>query len=111
MVAYIPARGDVVFLNCDPQAGTEIAGKRPALVLSQYKYNQISGRIITCPITATIRKNNFEVVIPKGYKVSGVIISDQIKSFDWKAREAKFICKLPDTIVLDAIDRFSALIS
>ncbi len=77
-------------MNFTPQSGHEQAGKRPAIVLSPLKYNRKTGLLITCPITSKIKGYPFEVAV-EGKKISGVILSDQIKSFDWKTRKAVFI--------------------
>ncbi len=93
---YVPHRGDVVWLDFDPQAGQEQAGKRPAFVISPASYNRRVGLAWFCPITSKIKGYPFEVRVPEGLAVTGAILSDQIKSLDWKARKAAFICKLPD---------------
>lgn len=98
-MAYIPDRGDVVWLDFNPQAGHEQAGKRPAFVLSPAAYNQKVGLALLCPVTNQIKGYPFEVDIPENLKVTGTVLADQIKSLDWRARNAKFICKLPDEIV------------
>lgn len=99
MEEYVPNRGDVVWINMSPQAGHEQAGKRPALVLSPASYNGRVGLAIFCPITNQIKGYPFEVVIPSGHEVTGAILSDQIKSLDWKARRAQFNCELPENII------------
>lgn len=100
---YVPQRGDVIWLDFDPQLGHEQAKRRPALVLSAEQYNKITGLGVFCPITSKEKGYPFEVAIPKGYPTSGVILADQVKNLDWKARKATFICKLPDTLVEDVI--------
>jgi mRNA interferase MazF len=92
---YIPERGDLIWLNFNPQSGHEQAGKRPAIVLSPLKYNRKTGLFITCPITSKIKGYPFEVAV-EGKKISGVVLSDQVKSFDWKSRNAIFIEKASD---------------
>ena len=86
---YIPARGDVVWIDMNPQAGHEQAGRRPAVVLSPSAYNSKVGLALFCPITNQIKGYPFEVIIPEGFKVSGAVLSDQVKSLDWKVRKAK----------------------
>ena len=93
-MSYIPKKADIVWLEFDPQAGHEQAGHRPALVLSPESYNSRTGLAIFCPITSHEKGYPFEVKLPKGFKVSGVILSDQIKSLDWKDRKAKFLCRV-----------------
>jgi mRNA interferase MazF len=92
---YYPRRGDLVWLNFDPRAGHEQAGRRPALVLSPESYNRKVGLALFCPITTQQKGYPFEVAIPAGLEISGVILSDQVKSLDWKARETRFGCRLP----------------
>ena len=79
---YCPGQGDVVWLEFDPQRGYEQAGRRPALVLSPIDYNRKSGLAILCPVTKQIKNYPFEVVIPQGLSVQGIILVDQIKSFE-----------------------------
>ena len=95
---YTPDRGDVVWLNFTPQSGHERAGTRPALVVSPRAYNQKSGLMLACPITTKIKGYPFEVVI-HAKKTSGVILADQIKSFDWKARKAAFVERAPKLVL------------
>jgi len=81
---YIPDRGDVVWLMFDPQAGHEQAGRRPALVISPKAYNAKIGLSFVCPITGQAKQYPFEVGIPSGLPVSGVVLADQLKSLDWR---------------------------
>ncbi len=81
------------------------------MVLSPQKYNQKVGLAIFCPITNNIKGYPFEVIIPKGYKVSGAILSDHVKNLDWCARNVEFICKLPDKIIVDVLKKLGTLIS
>lgn len=89
----MPERGDLVWLVFDPQAGHEQAGRRPALVLSPAKYNEKAGLAMCCPVTSQVKGYPFEVRVA-GKKISGVVLADQVKSLDWRAREAKFIERL-----------------
>ena len=107
---YIPTRGDIVWLDFDPQAGHEQAGHRPALVISPKEYNEKVGLALFCPITSQTKKYPFEVVIPDYLNITGVILSDQLKSLDWKSRNAKLICKLPLDYVHDVIEKIKVLI-
>ena len=93
--AYCPRPADIVWLTLDPQAGHERAGHRPAVVLSPERYNRKVGLALFCPITTRSKGYPFEVAIPAGLEVSGVVLSDQVKSLDWKARNARFACRLP----------------
>jgi mRNA interferase MazF len=98
-MVYVPDRGDAVWLSFNPQTGHEQAGRRPALVLSPASYNGKVGLAIFCPITNQIKGYPFEVVIPSGLKVTGAVLSDQVKSLDWHARRAELLCSLPDETV------------
>lgn len=96
---YVPKRGEAVWLNFDPHAGHEQAGRRPAVVLSPEAYNRRVGLAIFCPITNQVKGYPFEVAIPPRLDVTGVILSDQIKNLDWRARHATLICALPMEII------------
>jgi mRNA interferase MazF len=93
---YTPQRGDVVWLDFQPQTGREQGGRRPAVVLSNGNYNKIVGLAIFCPITSKIKGYPFEVALPVNFTISGVILVDQVKSLDWNTREVEFISKLDD---------------
>lgn len=108
---YIPNRGDVVWISFNPQAGHEQAGRRPALVISPASYNGKVGLAILCPITSQVKGYPFEVTIPSGLKVAGAVLSDQVKNLDWRAREAEFICKLPQRATLEVLDKLGTLLS
>ncbi len=109
-MAYVPKRGDVVWLNFNPQAGSEQAGHRPALVLSPESYNQKVGLAIFCPITSQEKGYPFEVKIPAGLAVSGVVLTDQVKSLDWRSRQATLICPLPQKTVNQALRKLNVLL-
>lgn len=109
-MAYVPKRGDVVWLNFNPQAGSEQAGHRPALVLSPESYNQKVGLAIFCPITSQEKGYPFEVKIPAGLAVSGVVLTDQVKSLDWRSRQATLICQLPQKTVNQALRKLNVLL-
>ena len=107
---YVPARGDVIWITFNPQAGHERAGRRPALVLSPSSYNGKVGLAILCPVTSQIKGYPFEVAIPLGSKLEGVILADQVKSLDWRVRKVEFICKLPRETTNEVLDRLGALL-
>src|SRR5438270_8099109 len=86
--AYIPERGDAIWITLDPRAGHEQAGRRPALVLSPRAYNGRVGLALLCPITSQVKGYPFEVPLPDGLAVAGVVLADQVKSLDWRARQA-----------------------
>ncbi len=108
---YIPERGDVVWLEFNPQAGHEQAGKRPAVVISPKPYNEKVGLALVCPITSRAKGYPFEVPLPAGMAVSGVVLADQIKSLDWQARRSQFVCKAPAEVVADVIMKILVLVS
>lgn len=108
--AYVPNRGDAIWITLNPQAGHEQSGRRPAVVLSPGMYNGKVGLAILCPITNQIKGYPFEVLIPSGLATSGAILSDQVKSLDWRAREAELICKLPDNTVAETLQKLSILL-
>lgn len=107
---YIPERGDVVWLTFAPHSGHEQAGHRPALVLSPAAYNKKVGLAVFCPITTQVKGYPFEVPVPQGLKASGVVLSDQVKSLDWRARGAKFCCRLPHGAVAEVLEKLGTLI-
>jgi mRNA interferase MazF len=107
---YVPARGDAIWLTFAPQAGHEQSGRRPALVLSPASYNEKVGLAILCPITSQVKGYPFEVATPAGSRVSGVILADQVKSLDWRVRQAEFICKLPRKTIVEALEKLGALL-
>jgi len=109
-MAYIPNSGDIVWIMFNPQAGHEQAGHRPALVLSPKAYNGKVGLAILCPITSQVKGYPFEVKIPEGLEIGGAVLSDQVKSLDWKVRQAKFICKLPSATYNEVVQKLSTLI-
>ena len=108
---YIPQCGDVVRISLNPQAGHEQAGRRPAVVLSPRSYNGKTGLAILCPVTSHIKGYPFEVILPAGLPIAGAILSDQVKSLDWRARNAELVCTLPDEIVSEIIQKLGALLS
>jgi len=107
---YIPDRGDVVWINMNPQAGHEQTGRRPAVVLSPYPYNAKVGLALFSPISTRVKGYPFEVILPKGFKVTGAILSDQVKSLDWKARNVEFFDKIPESITLEILTKLATLL-
>jgi mRNA interferase MazF len=110
MPAYIPQRGDVIWITLNPQAGHEQAGRRPAIVVSPGAYNGKAGLVILCPITSQVKGYPFEVRIPGGLPVKGVILADQVKSLDWKARKAEQVCKLPPDVTREVLAKLRVLL-
>lgn len=109
-MAYVPDSGDIVWMMFNPQARHEQTDHRPALVLSPKAYNGKVGLAILCPITSQVKGYPFEVLLPEGLEVKGAILSDQVKSLDWKARKAQFICKLPPEKFNEVVKKLSTLI-
>jgi len=107
----VPERGDVVWITMNPAVGHEQMGRRPALVLSPLRYNTKVGLAILCPITNQIKGYPFEVPLPLGLPVQGVVLSDQAKSLDWGARRAEFICTIPAETATAVLQRLGRLVS
>lgn len=110
MSSYVPDRGDLVWLEFTPQAGSEQRGRRPALVLSPKSYNGKVGLALFCPLTSKVKGYPFEVMLPDGYAVSGVVLSDQLKSLDWRSRKVKFIERLTIDVMEMVIARVLTLL-
>jgi len=107
---YIPAKGDIVWLNFRPQSGREQSGRRPAVVISPLEYNKKVGLAIFCPITSQIKGYPFEVLLPDNYLTKGAIIADQIKSLDWQSRNAEFIEAIDSTLFEEISNKLKLLI-
>jgi mRNA interferase MazF len=99
-----------VWIDFSPQPRSEQAGRRPAVVLSPAAYNRKVGLALLCPITNQVKGYPFEVVIPEGLQVTGVILADQLKSLDWRRRNAAVIAPLPEETVTEVVGKISALI-
>lgn len=102
---YVPHCGDVVWITLNPQAGHKQAGRRPAVVLSPENHNGKIGLAILCLITTQIKGYPFEVLIPAGLPVAGAILSDQVKSLDWRARNAELICTLSTETISELLQK------
>jgi mRNA interferase MazF len=109
-MAYVPDRGDVIWVTFNPQAGHEQAGRRPALVLSPGQYNDKVGLLIACPVTNQRKGYPFEVSIPDNPQVTGVVLCDQVKSLDWRARRAEYLTTLPTAVVQDVLNKLNTLL-
>jgi mRNA interferase MazF len=107
---YVPERGDVIWLHFDPQAGHEQAGKRPALVLSPSAYNGRVGLALLCPITSQRKGYPFEVPLPSGLKVQGVVLADQVKGLDWRFRRAERVDSVPHAVLDEAVAKIRVLL-
>jgi mRNA interferase MazF len=109
--AYVPARGDAVWITLGPRAGHEQAGRRPALVLSPSAYNGRVGLALLCPITSQVKGYPFEVPLPAGSPVAGAVGADQVKSLDWRARKAARIGAVPEQVVEQVLQRLQTLLA
>lgn len=98
-------RGDLVWINFNPQAGHEQSGRRSAIVLSPKAFNETTGFVAVCPITQTVRGWGFEVLLPEGLAFNGVILTDQIKNLDWRARRIDVVGKAPNEVINECLDK------
>ena len=106
-----PERGDLIWLSFSPQSGREQAGRRPALVVSPSTYNSKVGLALVCPITSKVKGYPFEVALPEGELVQGVVLADQLRSLDWRSRDAELIAKAPTAVVERVLQLVGALLS
>jgi len=106
---YIPQKGDLVWLDFTPQSGHEQSGRRPAIVLSPSEYNEKTGLGIFCPLSSKEKGYPFEVKI-RNKKISGVVLSDHIKSLDWMSRNAELITKSSESELEEVLDKIKVLI-
>ena len=109
--AYVPDRGDIVWLQFDPQAGHEQAGRRPAFVVSPRAYNGRVGLALFCPVTARIKGYPFEVPLSESGTARGAVLSDQVKSLDWRARKAARFDRASEDVVAEVTARILALVA
>ena len=107
---WVPARGGDVSIAMDRTAGHEQSRRRPALVLSPAAYNGRAGLAVLCPITSQVKGYPFEVQVPDGLPVGGVVLSDQAKSLDWRARGAELLCAVPRETILAVLLRLETLV-
>ncbi len=110
MASYVPSRGDLVWLQFNPQAGHEQAGHRPALVISPSSYNRRVGLALCCPVTSQVKGYPFEVLLPAGLGVEGAVLSDQLKSLDWRVRKARRIATAPADVLEETVGKILALV-
>lgn len=97
---YVPDRGDIIWIDFDPQVGREQAGDRPAVVLSRRDYNARTGLAVVCPVTSRSKGYQHEVSLPSGLPVTGIVLCDQVKSLDWNGRGAAFVCVAPPGLMI-----------
>lgn len=110
MADYVPQRGEIVWLTFTPQAGHEQAGRRPALVLSPRAYNAKTSLMLACPVTSQVKGYPFEVLIPPGARIQGVILADQVRSLDWRARGAEPADALDAQTVAQVLEKIQLLL-
>lgn len=110
-VVSIPDRGDVVWVSLNPRAGHEQAGRRPSVVLSPAAYNGKVGLALLCPVTSQVKGYPFEVPLPPWLPVSGVVLADQVKSLDWRARKAEIVGTLPAEVIAEILRKLGSLLS
>jgi mRNA interferase MazF len=109
-VSEIPQAGDLVWVNFNPQAGREQAGRRPALVLSPGEYHQKTALAIVCPITSNTQPYPFKVFLPDGLPIGGAVLADQVKSIDRAARQLKIAGAAPGEVVAEVRAKIAALL-
>lgn len=107
---YVPERGDIVWLDFDPQKGKEIQKTRPALVISPRAYNQKIGLALFMPITSEIKGYPFEHVLDSIPDIQGAIVCDQLRSMDWRARNIRFLSVLSMLDMDDIVAKLKPLI-
>ena len=110
-MGWTPERGDIVWITMNPSVGHEQSDRRPALVVSPGSYNSKVGLAILCPITSQVKGYPFEVRIPDGLPVDGVVLSDQAKSLDWRSRGAELSCAMPEEGTLAVLHRLATLVA
>lgn len=110
MADYVPRKGDFVAVSLDPRSGHERRGRRPALVVSNDLFNRHTGLCVVCPVTSTRRDFPFHVEIPAGREVTGFVMVEQVKSIDYRSRDAKRIARAPETVVQDALSLLDAIV-
>lgn len=110
MPRYVPQKGDFISVTFDPQSGHEQKGRRPALVVSNHLFNQKTGLAIVCPLTTTNRDFPFHVAVIGNPDVSGFVMTEQVKSIDYRSRRAKYISKASDDVIGEVLAILDACI-
>ncbi|MBM3570618.1 MAG: mRNA-degrading endonuclease [Alphaproteobacteria bacterium] len=108
--AYQPERGDFALVDFDPRVGTEQSGRRPALILSPRSYNVATGLAFACPLTNQVKGSAFEVALPAGLGVTGVVLANQLRAIDWIERHASFHARAPRTLLDEVLARIEAVL-
>ena len=109
--ALVPERGDIVWISLDLQAGHEQSGRRPAVILSPATYNDRVGLALLCPVTSQVNGYPFEVLVPEGLAVTGVVLADQVKSLDWRVRHAEVVGRMPAETVANVLGKLGTLLA
>lgn len=109
-MAYLPKRGDAIWIDLDPRVGREQSGHRPALVLSPERYNRKMKVAICCPITSSARRTEFELILPRNLNVTGVVLVYQVRTVDWRERGARFMARVPDEVVEDVLRMLASIL-
>lgn len=99
-----PKRGAIIWVNFDPRRGHEQAGYRPALVLSNTRYNLATGMLVACPITSQVKGYPLEVPLPEGIQTTGVVLANQVKALDWRTRHVRIVEPAPHELVEEVLD-------
>ena len=107
---YCPDRGDFVWLDFDPIRGHEQRGRRPALVLTRRVFNERGGLCLACPVTSTDLGFSFDVKLPQGLQVKGVIRAHHLRSLSWTERQCEFLSKCPHEVFSEVLARVKALL-
>lgn len=108
-IQTVPELGALGWLVFDPQAGREQAGRRPAIVLSHTRYNDKAGLAVFCPISSRVKGYPFELAVPVGLPLSGVVLCDHIRSLDWRERQWQPVCKVPAAFIHEVMGRAMTL--
>ena len=109
-MSVIPDAGDLVWVNFNPQAGHEQAGRRPALVLSPGAYHEKTALAIVCPITSNTQPYPFKVLLPDGLPIGGAVLADQVKSIDRGARQLRIAGPAPRSVIIEVQAKIAALL-
>ena len=108
---WAPDRGDFVWMNFSPRVGHEQSGYRPALTLTPLSFNRRMGFGLFCPVRSRVKGYLFEVPIPAGSKIEGAVLTEQVKSVDWRERKAKPAGRAPDSVVQEALAKVRTLLA
>jgi mRNA interferase MazF len=109
-VKTLPERGDIIWLDSVPQQGHEQSRTRPALVISNSKYNQLTKMLIACPITSQIKGYSFEIPLSLDLKTIGVVLANQVKTLDWQARGFRFVEHVSSDLLEEVLDTLNAIL-